>query len=112
MFRISVIPAGDRERSASFADVLMCVFRSHSATDPSTIRPPRGRWTLGSFVHHGLILLSGEISVERLSKRKIREILRLKYEVWLGRQDLMMARMAVLVTDPRTVEIPPEPRFL
>ena len=50
--------------------------------------------------------------MERLSKRKIREVLRLKYEVWLGRQDLMMARMAVLVTDPRTVEIPPEPRFL
>ena len=50
--------------------------------------------------------------MERLSKRKIREILRLKYEVWLGRQDLMMARMAVLVTDMRTVEIPPGPRFL
>ncbi|MDA8378921.1 MAG: hypothetical protein ACYDD9_10665 [Acidithiobacillus sp.] len=50
--------------------------------------------------------------MKRLSKRKIREILRLKYEVWLGRQDLIMAGMAVPATDPRTGETPPGSRFL
>lgn len=79
IFPFSAISAGDREISVGFAEVLRCVFWLHSAADSTTIRPPRGRWTLGSFVHHDLILLSEGISVERLSKRKICEILRLKY---------------------------------